>query len=186
MNTKNVHVATPLETSDPKMIDEICRFRAQVWKQTGHFAPDAFPNGCWRDPIDSEARHWLTRLISGRLVAAGRLSIHETLDDVHQAEEYKRYGVDAPGPIAAPDRVVVCPSVQGRGMGRQILDVQDEAMRVAGARYAVRQASHQMIRLLEHRGWQLLGPASPDERFPGAEFMVAILVLEARVGPTAR
>jgi hypothetical protein len=72
---------------------------------------------------------------------------------------------------------VVCPSAQGFGLARLILDVQEEAARLSGARFAVRQASPRMVKLLRQRGWEILGPASEDARFPQVAFQVAILRL---------
>jgi hypothetical protein len=42
-----------------------------------------------------------------------------------------------------------------------------------GATLAIRQASPRMVKLLMRRGWQLVGPALPDPRFPGVSFTVA-------------
>ena len=164
----------PSSVDDEATIAEICKFRATVWEQTGQLVPNGFSEQGWRDPIDASCMHWIIRDISRRLVAAGRLSLHERLDQVHESHEYVKYGFAASGCVAAPDRVVVCPSAQGRGLGRQILDLQDQAAIAAGATCAVRQASPGMVKLIQRRGWHVLGPASPDERFPGVEFCVAI------------
>jgi hypothetical protein len=164
-----------VEVFDAKTVAEICQFRVRVWSAIGHLVEGAFAADGWRDPIDAVCRHWIIRRGDGRLVAAGRLSLHERLEQVHQAQEYLRYGVVANGTVAAPDRVVVCPSAQNEGLGRQILDVQDQASRQSGAVLAVRQASPSMVRLLKHRGWQILGRASADPRFKGVDFYVAVL-----------
>jgi GNAT superfamily N-acetyltransferase len=170
----------PMEGADPVVITEICRFRARVWKEIGKLAEGAFGSDGWRDPIDSHSQHWVIRTEDGTLVAAGRLSIHDTLDEVHESREYRQYGLDFPGKIAAPDRVVVCPSMQGRGLGWQILDAQDQAAVEHGARHAVRQASPGMVRLLSRRGWKIVGPASTDSRFPGEVFQVAFVSFDQR------
>lgn len=163
------------EVTSPEKLEEIYRFRVQVWKATGQLMAAAFPDQRWHDAIDDSSRHWVIHHADGWIVATGRLSIHPTLCDVHQAEEYQRYNLEPLGPIAAPDRVVVCPSMQGKGLGHLILDMQDGVARQAGARYAVRQASSQMARLLGRRGWRLIGPASEDNRFAGVQFTVAVL-----------
>jgi GNAT superfamily N-acetyltransferase len=165
----------PMESTDSEIIAEICRFRARVWKETGKLKNNAFGDDGWRDPIDSHCLHWVIRTEDDTLVAAGRLSIHDTLDEVHQAEEYRRYGLDLPGRVASPDRVVVCPSMQGHGLGWQILEVQDKTAVQQGAQHAVRQASPGMVRLLRRRGWNIVGPASSDPRFPGEVFHVAVV-----------
>lgn len=165
----------PTEVADPQVISEICRFRARVWRETGKLKNDAFGVEGWRDPIDNHCQHWVIRNTTGGLVAAGRLSVHENLDNVHQSEEYRMFGLDLAGRVASPDRVVVCPSMQGCGLGRMILDAQDNAAIGQGAQHAVRQASSGMVRLLRNRGWRICGPASADSRFPGETFQVAVV-----------
>jgi GNAT superfamily N-acetyltransferase len=164
----------PLPVAGALGIEEICRFRVAVWRGEGNLRVDAFPDGQWRDPIDNLARHWLIRDPQGRPAAAGRLSVHAELSDVHEHEEYARWGIDLPGPVANPDRTVVARFARGRGLGRLILDVQDEAAREQGARYAVRQASPRMLQLLQQRGWRILGRSAPDDRFPGVAFQTVI------------
>ncbi|MFO0905059.1 MAG: hypothetical protein U0939_18785 [Pirellulales bacterium] len=159
---------------DAAGIAEICRFRAAVWSATGLLRPEAFGCEGWRDPVDEHAFHWVVRHVaSGLLAAAGRLSLHRGLDQVHQADEYLRYGLAFSGPVAAPDRVVVAPEFQGAGLGALIVDLQDRFARACGAQVAVRQASPSMVRIIKRRGWNLVGPASDDPRFPGAAFTVA-------------
>jgi hypothetical protein len=163
-----------LESCDEHFIAEICRFRVSVWREEGQLASHAFPNGQWRDSVDDRSTHWLIRDFRGCCAAAGRLSMHRSLAEVYQADEYLRFGLQLPGPVAAPDRVVVARFARAYGLGRQILDLQDAAAQARGALHAVRQASPRMAQLLEHRGWQVLGPASPDDRFPGVEFQVVV------------
>jgi GNAT superfamily N-acetyltransferase len=169
-----------IEVVDPGALEEIYAFRAAVWQSAGGLAPGAFPAGHWRDAHDAAAMHWVVRGTDDRLLAAARLTLHPTLEEVPEAEEYLRYGLRLSGPIAAPARVVVCPSVQRLGLGRRLLDVQDRAARRSAARYAVRQASPAMIRLLRPRGWVVVGPARLDPRFPGVPFEVAVLDLAIR------
>ncbi|NQT16886.1 MAG: GNAT family N-acetyltransferase [Planctomycetes bacterium] len=167
----------PLEIAEAETIDEICRLRARVWEATGQAAATAFPDGGWRDPYDSDCPHWIIRDHRGRLVAAARVTVHDRLEEVPEAEEYLRYGLRLPGPIAAPARVVVLAEAQGGGLARRLLDAQDAFARRAGARHAVRQASPAMVRLLVRRAWRILGPATPDPRFTGFRFEVAVLDL---------
>jgi hypothetical protein len=99
--------------------------------------------------------------------------LHRTLAEVHEAAEYVRYGVVADGPVAAPGCVVVSPTAQGSGLGGAIVELQDMTAQELGACCAVRQASPGMVRVIRQRGWSVLGPASPDRRFPGVTFQVA-------------
>jgi GNAT superfamily N-acetyltransferase len=167
----------PAEVNRTEMLDAIAVLRAEVWQASGGVAAAAFPEGRWHDDCDLNATHWTIRDENNRLVAAARLTVHPTLADVPEAEEYARYGLDLEGPIAAPARVVVCPGAQGRGLGQRLLDAQDQTARRLGARHAVRQASPAMVRLLVHRGWRIIGPARTDPRFPEVQFQVAVLTL---------
>jgi GNAT superfamily N-acetyltransferase len=163
----------PVQVDDPRQIDEICRFRLQVWQATGGVAQNAFPGGVWRDNYDDLAVHWMVRDEEGRLIAAARLLLHERIEDAIEAFQYARFGIHWQGIIAAPDHVVVCPSAQGRGIAAMLLAAQDKMAQADGATFAVRQASPRMVQLLVRRGWRLHGAALPDLRFPGVSFTVA-------------
>lgn len=171
--TDTAFFSEPTLISSREEIAEICRFRVAVWAATGKLDASAFGPEGWRDPIDDDACHWIIRHESGSLAAAGRITLHSRLDQVHQANEYLRYGLQFSGPVAAPDRVVVEPRFQGHGLGAQIVDLQDKFAQTMNARVAVRQASETMVRLIVRRGWSLVGPATSDPRFPGASFTVA-------------
>lgn len=170
----------PIETRDPAVIEQICRLRVEVWREAGHDVEVAFPDGVWRDEWDAVSRHWVV-YAGTKVVAAARWCVHVQLRDVPEADQYLRYGLKLAGPIAAPSRVVVARAWQHRGLARTFLDLQDEASRTAGVRYAVRQASPAMVRLLVHRGWQIIGAAEPDPRFPGVRFQIAIRAFSGQI-----
>lgn len=172
-----------VEYSRPKLVSsaaeilEICRFRVSVWRdETGGISAAFFPDGIWHDAHDDTGLHWAIHCGQGRLAASARLTLHGTIADVDDADDFVRYGVHLPGPIAAPARVVVRRNARNRGLAKQLLVVQEQAAQEAGARYAVRESSPAMTRLLSRRGWKILGPASPDPRFPGVAFQVAVKV----------
>ena len=158
----------------PATLEEIYKFRARVWDSSKGIAVNAFPTGKWQDQHDATALHWIVTNADNQMVGAARLSLHERMEDVVEPEQYLRYGVECDGLIAAPDRVVVCPSARRQGIAQRLLDVQNEASVDAGAACALRQASPAMCRLVEKRDWHLLGPASIDPRFPNIVFTVAL------------
>jgi len=160
----------------PERLDELFRLRAAVWLAEGADAA-AFPGGSWRDARDDQRLHWMAEH-AGEIVAGASLSIHASLDEVHQAETYRVYGITAAGPVAAPARVIVRGDWRGTPLVRRLLDAQDDAARAAGAVLALRQASAMLRPLLERRGWRCHGPALPDARFPGQDFSVMTLPLE--------
>ena len=176
----------PHAVSDSESLAQIFRFREQVWRATGGISADAFANGSWEDEWDAEGTHWVIRDEDIQIVASARLTVHENIRAVPEAEEYLRYGYLPSGRIASPARVVVSPECQGRGLGKRLLAVQDEHALASGAAHAVRQASPAMIRLLVPRGWRVLGPARSDPRFPGVEFQVATLDLQQAFEPLIR
>ena len=168
----------PERVTDAPTLEAIYRLRATVWRETGDVAQAAFADGRWSDEHDPTGLHWVIR-DGDALVAAARLSVHETLADVPEAEEYAAAGLRLEGRIAAPARVVVAAAARRHGLAAQLLDAQDAAARAAGCAYAVRQSSPAMSRLLARRGWRDVGPAGLDERFPGVRFEVMVL----KVGP---
>jgi len=166
----------PERAADTPTLEAIYRLRAAVWRETGDVAQAAFADGRWSDEHDAASTHWVIR-DGEELVAAARLSVHERLADVPEAEEYAAAGVRLDGRIAAPARVVVAAAARRHGLAGQLLDAQDDAARAAGCTFAVRQSSPAMGRLLQRRGWHNVGPARPDERFPGVRFEVMVLEL---------
>ena len=173
MHDKSPYSA-PFEVSDETTISDICLLRERVWRDTGCLIPNAFGPSGWRDPIDMHCRHWIILDRHDTIVAAGRLSVHDQITDVHESEQYLKYGISFPGTFANPDRVVVDQAIAGHGLGRKILDAQDGAIASENIVYSVRQASPRMVRLLLNRGWHVAGSASSDRRFPGMDFSVVI------------
>ena len=180
MNTSTpvTHASGIHEVRDPSVCAEIYRFRARVWSATAGTSPTAFPDGQWRDAVDDRSRHWICRSDSGELLGAARLAVLNKLNEAIEPDEYLRYGIQAAGLIAAPDRVVVAPESQRQGLAGLLLDAQHAASAASGAVCAIRQASPRMAHLLKRRGWRILGPASVDARFPTTLFTVAIYVFD--------
>ena len=170
--------------SDPPTLEAICRLRAQVWRETGNVAPAVFGGGRWSDEHDAAAMHWVVRDDAGLLVAAARLSVHERLADVPEAEAYAAAGLDLEGRIGAPAHLVVAAAVRGHGLFLQLADAQNAAARAAECRFLVCQASPAMKRLLPRRGWHEIGRAPADDRFPGVGFVVMVLELANTPAPT--
>ena len=162
--------------TDAPTLEAIYRLRAAVWTQTGYASPCAFGDGRWSDEQDAAGTHWVIRDASG-VVAAGRLTLHDGLADVPEAEAYAAAGLALEGRIAAPAHLVVAAAAQGHGLAWQLADAQNAAARAAGCTFTVCQASPAMTRMLLRRGYHEAGPAPPDHRFPGVGFVVMVLEL---------
>lgn len=176
----------PQVVHNTEVLEQVFRFRERVWRATGGIAADAFANGSWQDEWDADGTHWVIRDESFRIVGSARSTLHESIHAVPEAEEYLRYGYFPDGRIASPARLVVSPECQGRGLGKRLLVVQHQHAAEAGASHAVCQASPTMVRLLLPRGWQLLGPARLDPRFPAVQFQVACLDVKQVIGQAFR
>lgn len=166
----------PERVTDPPTLDAIYRLRVNVWLQTATASPSAFPDGRWCDAQDADSVHWGIRH-EGELVAAIRLSMHERLADVPDAEEYLAVGLRLEGPIAAPARLVVAARARRYGLSAQLRDAWMQAAHGARCTFGVCQASPDGRRILRSRGWYEAGPAAADERFPGVEFVIMVLDL---------
>ena len=166
----------PERITDPATLEAIYRLRVEVWRETAHVSAVAFADGRWCDAVDATAVHWAISS-GGDLVAAGRLSVHERLADVPDAEEYGAVGLRLAGPIAAPAHFVVAARARGHGLTGRLREVWLDAARAAGSRFAVCQASPEMCRIARRRGWYEAGPAAADERFPGVPFVIMVLEL---------
>ena len=163
----------PTLVTDPRTIDAICRFRAAVWIRTGLTRAGAFPDGRWRDRYEEASRHWAIRY-GGEIVAAARLSLHERLEEVPEADEYLAAGLRLEGPAAAPARVVVARPWRRHGLAARLIQAQDRAAAEAGAAFGVTQSAPAMRRVRERHGWRRAAPAAPDDRFPAVAFEVMV------------
>jgi hypothetical protein len=166
----------PDRITDAPTLEAIYRLRLAVWREAGTVSEAAFPDGRWCDEEDADAIHWAIHA-GEDLVAAARLSVHEQLADVPDADEYAAVGLRLEGRIAAPARFVVAARACGHGLTALLRDEWIDAALTAGSRFAVCQASPEMSRIAQGRGWYEAGPARPDERFPGVEFVIMVLEL---------
>ena len=165
----------PDRITDAPTLEAIYRLRVAVWREAGAIAEAAFPDGRWCDEEDGAAIHWAIRA-GDDLVAAARLSVHEQLADVPDADEYAAVGLRLEGRIAVPARFVAARAC-GHGLTALLRETWIEVARAAGSQYAVCQASPGMRRIARRRGWHEAGPARPDDRFPGVKFVIMVLEL---------
>jgi GNAT superfamily N-acetyltransferase len=118
-------------TAEWPVVEEIVRLRARVWTAQ---VPFPLTLEDLADPFDRVARHWAI-LDEDQLVAAARLSIHDRMEDVPEADCL--HGVfpgSPPGPIAFLSRLVVAPEYRGRGLGRRLDEIRIRFAEQAGCR----------------------------------------------------
>jgi len=136
--TDRVACRGPELVTDAPTLEAIYRLRAAVWLETGVVGKAAFGDGRWSDEHDCAAMHWVVRDDAGELVAAGRLSLHDGLADVPEAEAYAAAGLELEGRIGAPANLVIAATARGRGLFLQLADAQNAAGRAAGCSWCAR------------------------------------------------
>lgn len=116
-----------VEAPSPALLAEVYRLRVRAWAARNAAFPADVES--WSDAFDASARHFVVTSGS-RPVAAARLTIHAAPADAPDGELYAAMdGAEAPAPIAALSRLVVCPRYAKLGLSRW-LDIE----RIAEAR----------------------------------------------------
>lgn len=145
-----------ISSSDSRMLEEIGKLRVRAWVTE---VPEASGLVVWLDDLDKRARHWVIHK-DGRLVAAGRLSVHHTLKDLPDAECIAEGVLELlPAPIASLNRLVVDPAFRGLGLARRL---HVALVRVAvelrcRSVVAVTSSGQRMIDLLQSDGFRIVG-----------------------------
>ena len=159
------------EVEYPERIFDIGKFRIQGWRKEKGVDPDFFAQKTWLDELDRTARHWIVTNGS-EIVAAARLSFHDSLLDVPYADmltpEHRRHFENKR--VASLNRLVVSPECRGQGISGQLDRIRIERARSQGAEVII--AFPQLIRIesLRKMGFEMLGellsiPEMPDRPF---------------------
>jgi len=142
--------------ADEALMQQIGSLRCEVWRQEGSLNEEAFPSGVWLDDLDrsTTARHWAAfdDNDNGRVVAAARLTWHESLDDGYRdVALWKRANVHLPLPCVDLGRLVVASSHRKRGIASSLNAVRIEAAKAAGAKAVMVTASQGNAELLKRQ-----------------------------------
>jgi GNAT superfamily N-acetyltransferase len=171
------------EVTDCLPLDAIHQLRARAWAAEGLLPPGTLSDGTFADPLDESARHWVVR-VAGVLVGAARLTIHPTGIELPDADQRQHETAGLPGPVAALNRLVVCPAHRGRGFARLLDQARVEAARKAGCMFAVVAAHGQRVPALQAFGFVVACPVvSRFLAIAGGERLVesAVLVLPLKL-----
>jgi predicted GNAT family N-acyltransferase len=119
-----VEIVGPEEVHGKDAIDEIGRLRYEVWKGDGLLDLSLFPDGTWVDDMDFgiRARHWVIRQAkTGELVAAARLTRHESLDDDYRdVKLWRDSGLTPEVPLIDFGRLCVRSDFRLRGLAKSL------------------------------------------------------------------
>ena len=98
-----------------ELLEQIGRLRVRAWATV---VEEAAQMEVWLDEFDASARHWIVT-VNGELAAAARMSVHNSIGEVPEAEIYLGLITDSlPKPIASINRLVVSPDHRRRGYAR--------------------------------------------------------------------
>ena len=153
-------------------LNAIGKLRYEVWSDEGHIDSSLFPTRCWLDELDFSSRHWVVRDDGGRdIVAAGRCSLHSSLDDESRdVALWRRLGRDLPLPSVDLGRLVVRKDYRRRGIGQVLNSVRIEAAKEMQAKSVMVTASIENAHLLEKLGFESLNETIYFDDRPGVCF----------------
>ncbi|TDB64010.1 GNAT family N-acetyltransferase [Arundinibacter roseus] len=164
-----------LEVDYPEKIKEIGRFRIKGWKMEKGVDPAFFSKDTWIDSLDQRANHWVITK-NQQIVAASRLSFHDSLHDVPYADfmkdEHKRLVENRR--IASINRLVVAPDYRGIGLSGLLDQVRID--RAVAQKAEVIIAFPQLVRLepLKKKGFILIDQLENIPEMPERPFFLMI------------
>ena len=158
--------------TDARGMQRIGELRYKVWEEENSINTELFPNRCWIDPMDTEARHWVVEIEdTGEVVATARLTLHTSLEDSSRdVQIWQRCGKHLPLPTVDLGRLVVLSVHRGRGLAQMLNKVRIEAARDMGAKSVMVTASEGNARLLRKLGFEDIGETVSFEDRPNTSF----------------
>ena len=150
----------PEPIHDPADLEEIFALRVAAWRARTDYFPEIER---WVDSEDAKAAHWAIR-DRGRIVAAARLTIHDSLADVPNDEIFRDVlPPSLDGPIASLNRLVVAASHSGQGHSASLGRVRIDHARLEGCRHVIGETYAGMKRIaqLGDLGFKVVGTARP-------------------------
>jgi GNAT superfamily N-acetyltransferase len=138
---------------DPRnrlLMEQIGRLRVRAWAPFIPGILDKFE--CWLDEFELSARHWAV-FDDSEIIAAARMSIHDCLHDVPDAESFVSvFKEEPPSPIASFNRLVVDAGFRGRGLSTLLDKIRIQAAVAAGCRCCIGSTpsgAHRLKQLVE-------------------------------------
>jgi predicted GNAT family N-acyltransferase len=129
-----------------------------VWEEENAIDPELFPNRCWVDSLDEEARHWVVEDETGAWVAAARMTLHTTLDDdSRDVQVWRRAGKHLPLPTVDLGRLVVLAAHRRKGLAQLLITKRIQTARDMGARSVMATASAGSAGVLKKLGFEDIG-----------------------------
>ncbi len=142
-------------------------FRYHVWQTEGfHLSDDCI----WIDKYDSVATHWVV-CQNNRIVGSARLTIHASIDDVPNTNDFTKLSYYYVPPIASLNRLVVCPTSRGKGIASWLDEQRIEKAHELGANTIIGTVPAKRVKALAILGFVEIGICH-DAEFPGMEWHI--------------
>lgn len=147
------------EIHDADELEAVFRLRVRAWRARVTAFPDDLER--WTDAFDARGFHW--GVWDGRrLAAAGRLTVHDRLEDVPSPEVFQPvFPEGLAGRIGVLTRLVVDPDYAGTGLSRRLDEVRLEAARAQGCRTVIGSTyvGQSRLEVLKAAGFAVAGEA---------------------------
>jgi hypothetical protein len=131
--------------------------------------PACFPDGRCLEEVDHVATHFVIEE-NGRLLGAIRYTQYDNIHATHHGDYYREAGIDFEGPVAIPERSVVHPDVDGKGLLRVLADAVVNHRVEQNIEYSISECSPSAASYMRKQGCKSFGLAPVDPRFPGVQF----------------
>ena len=102
----------------------------------GCLQPNVCQNGVWLDELDSLGKHWVA-FDGNEIVAAARLTFHDSLDDLPHSREFSPYNLAIDLPYCFMSRLVVRKEFRGQGLARKLDCLRLREAKQRGAKAAI-------------------------------------------------
>ncbi len=175
----SVYHIREVRTGDAAELARISALRIDVWGSEGSLDPKIRAAGSWLDAIDPRARHWIAETGAGDLVATGRLSVHDRLEDTLDGYVWTEAGRTVTPPIGSISRLVVRKDARRQGLAARLNEARIAAARAAGCKSVTVTASKDNARLLAARGFVDTGLTVVFSNRPGVVFHALELVFHS-------
>ncbi len=144
------------ETSDFIVLKQAFELRLTTWKTEG-YQPEGSTAVEWSDDWDKRARHWIARAGNERIVAAARMTFHESLSNLPDRITFipERLG-GCVLPFVILSRLVVSPDHRRHGLCKLLDRIRIDAAIEMGAKTALGSVRQNLLReaMLRKGGWK--------------------------------
>ncbi|MDB5240963.1 MAG: hypothetical protein JWP57_1588 [Spirosoma sp.] len=171
------------QVSFPERIQEIGALRIRAWRNEPGINADFFAKRTWVEAIDHTACHWIITK-NNRIVAAARMSLHDSLQNVPYAsllpDVYRpKYGHKT---VASINRLVVDPRFRGLGLARLLDQARLDMAQDKGVDYVLAQPQQTRLKALTKLGFSYICELPHIPEMPERQLFFMELELKSPFG----